>query len=122
LTGAPRASAALAIAFAALAFAACGEQAESDSGAQPVGEVQIGSVAPLAQCRDWNRGSRDEKLATIEDIREQVNLQDAPVEGPALTDEQAYRVFENACEARFAATFRLYKLYARAAAFEPLVQ
>jgi hypothetical protein len=105
----------------ALALGACGEESDRPE-AQPVGEVQVGSVAPLAQCRDWNRGSRAEKLATIEDIREQVNLQDAPVETPPLTDEQAYRVFENACEAEFASSFRLYKLYARAAAFEPLVQ
>lgn len=122
MTGARRASRALAIALAALALGACGEESDAESETQGVGEVQIGSVAPLAQCRDWNRGSRAEKLATIEDIREQVNLQDAPVETPPLTDEQAYRVFENACEARFAASFRLYKLYARAAAFEPLVQ
>jgi hypothetical protein len=114
--------AALAIA-AALALGACGGDSETDEpAAQPLGEEIAGSVAPLAQCRDWNRGSEAEKLATIEEIRSQVNLEDSGVDAPPLSDAEAMSVFENACAAPFAAGFRLYVLYARAAGFAPLAR
>lgn len=111
--------AALALAAAVLALAACGgDSAESEAGeADPLGEVRVGSVAQLAQCRDWNGGTRAERLATIDDIREQVNLQDAPVKTPELSDEVAYEVLDNTCANDFADSFRLYKLYARATGF-----
>ena len=35
----------------------------------------------------------------------------------ALTDRAAYRVLHNICSKDFAGSFRLYKLYARAASF-----
>ncbi len=41
------------------------------------------------------------------------SLQDTTTRIPALPDDRAYAVFENACADRFAAGFRLYKLYAR---------
>jgi hypothetical protein len=100
----------------------CGEGSEApEPEVQGVGEVKAGSVAPLAQCRDWNGGTREEKLATIDEIRSQINLEDGTVEAPALSDEEAYELFEDACRPAFAEGFRLYKLYARAAAFNPLL-
>ena len=87
-----------------------------------MGEVKVGSVASLAQCRDWNRGTEEEKLATIEDIRAQINLEEGTVETPPLSDEEAFEVFDNACAAEFADSFRLYKLYANAASFAPLTR
>jgi hypothetical protein len=110
-------------AFAAglLAAGGCGDDADAvEEEVQGVGEVKVGSVASLAQCRDWNGGTEEEKIATIEDIREQINLEDAPVEAPALDNERAYELFEDACEPVYAESFRLYKLYAQAAAFSPL--
>jgi hypothetical protein len=86
-----------------------------------VGPVKAGSVAAGAQCRHWNRGTEQEKLATIADVRSQVNLQSGTVETPALTDEQAYELFEHACAEDFAAGFKLYKLYAQRAGFQPLL-
>ena len=107
----------------ALGLAACGEESSPEAaGAEGVGPEKAGSVAPLAQCRHWNRGTEEEKLATIEDVRSQINLEDAPVETPPLSDEEAFEVFENACAAEFADGFRLYKLYANAAAFAPLTR
>jgi hypothetical protein len=109
------------LAALAAGFAGCGEEDSATAGdADAVGEVKVGSVAPLAQCRDWNKGTEAEKLATIEDVRSQVNLEDAPVDSPPLSDEEAFEMFENACAAEFADGFRLYKLYANAAAFAPL--
>ena len=106
-----------ALAFAALALAACGSDSERAEKAQPVGDVLVGSVAPLAQCADWNTGTRAERLATIDDVREQVNLQDSAVKTPELSDATAYRVLDSTCRKPFARGFRLYKLYARAASF-----
>ena len=108
-------------ALLAAGFAACGGDAAGEEQVQGLGEVKVGSVAPLAQCRDWNSGTEAEKLATIEDIRSQINLEDAPVRAPALSDEQAYEVLERGCAPAHAASFRLYRLYAQAAAFQPLL-
>ncbi len=108
---------AAALAAAALALGACGADSETAEKAEPVGDVLVGSVAPLAQCADWNAGSRAERLATIDDIREQVNLQDSAVKTPELSDKAAYRVLDTTCRKAFAKSFRLYKLYARAASF-----
>ena len=43
-----------------------------------------------------------------------------PLEDPPLTDEEAYEMFEGACSEKFTASFRLYKLYFRANAFQSL--
>jgi hypothetical protein len=101
---------------AAVSLAACGSDGR-DQTAKPVGEVLVGSVAPMATCGDWNNGSRERRLATIHDIREQVNLKDSAVQTPALSDRQAYRIFRTTCAHDFATGFRLYKLYARSASF-----
>lgn len=93
------------------------------SGTAPVGEVTAGSVAQLAACRDWNEASLEQKLATIEDVRSQVSQvsqEGTGVAAPALTDEEALEVLDSSCEPSWAESFRLYKIYARAAAFVPL--
>jgi hypothetical protein len=87
------------------------------TGAKPLGPVRVRSVAPLAQCSDWNGGTRAERLATIADIRAQVNLRDGTVRTAELSDDAAYRVLEATCSKSFATSFRLYKVYARAAGF-----
>ena len=76
-------------------------------------------MAQLAKCSDWIRGSRDERLATIGAVRAHINLQDTAVKTPVLSNRAAYRVFANTCKRPFARSFRLYKLYARAASFAP---
>jgi hypothetical protein len=108
-----------------LGAAACGDdenEAGGDRDAKPLGEMLAGSVAPLAQCKDWVGGSRERKLATIDDIRAQVSRRDTGIRAPALTDEEALGLFDRACSNRFARSFRLYVLYARAAGFIPLTR
>ena len=39
--------------------------------------------------------------------------------GAVLNDDKAYRLFQNYCAQPFAARFKLYRLYNRAAAFTP---
>jgi hypothetical protein len=120
LTGIARRVATVAAIAASLVVAGCGEDGETTTEPGGVGQVKVGSVASLAQCRDWVAGTDAEKLSTIEDIREQINLEDAPVEVPELSDEQAFALFERTCRRDFAAGFRLYVVYARAAAFRGL--
>jgi hypothetical protein len=76
----------------------------------------------MAQCADWNRGTRAQRLATIADVRRQVNLKDSAVQTPPLSDGAAYAVLDNTCRRPFASSFRLYKLYARADAFAPFAE
>lgn len=90
--------------------------------AKPLGPLLAGSVAPLAQCRHWVGGSRIRKLATIDDIRAQVNRRDTGISTPALSDEEAMGLFDRACANGYARGFRLYVLYARAAGFAPLTR
>lgn len=101
----------------AATFAACGDDAQADRDVTGVGQPIAGSVAPLAQCRDWSAGTEEEKLATIGDIRAQLNQAGSDGPTPDLTDQEAYDLFERACANDYAAGFRLYKVYARGAAF-----
>jgi hypothetical protein len=118
-----RSLAALAAALAvAVGLAACGSEPRREEGAQPVGQKLVGSVAQMAECADWNAGSRGQRVATIHDIRQQINLKDSAVQTPELSDEAAYEVLDNTCRRDFAGSFRLYKLYARAASFAPLAE
>jgi hypothetical protein len=39
--------------------------------------------------------------------------------GRTLPDDEAYDLFERACEPEYASAFKLYKIYVRAAAFQP---
>jgi hypothetical protein len=90
--------------------------------AEPLGQMLVGSVAQMANCDDWNAGTRDRRIATIHDIRQQINLKDSAVQTPELSDEAAYDVLDSTCAKNFAGSFRLYKLYARASTFAPFAE
>ena len=90
------------------------------SGTDPVGQMVAGSVAAMVTCRDWQGADEGERLATIDDIRRQLAPQDAGIELPELTNEEAGEVFDNACQIESSGGFRLYKLYAQAAGFVTL--
>ena len=113
----------LATAGAAVALSGCGGTGAGETAPiQGVGQDKAGSVAPLAQCRDWVGGTPAEQLATIEDIRSQINLEGGTVQAPPLSDEEAQGVFDRACSNEFAQTLRLYVVYSRAAGFAPLMR
>jgi hypothetical protein len=101
--------------LAAVALASCGSDEEPSAAPQGVGEARAGSVAALATCRDWSGGTAAERLATIDDLRTYVEGEEGEV--PALPDEAAYELFERACAPGYAGGFKLYKVYARGAAF-----
>jgi hypothetical protein len=109
---------------AAIGLGACGE---GDSGGasdgtevEGVGPVRAGSTAQFASCRDWRRGTEDERYATIADIRGQLTVQTDPEATSDLPDEAAYAMFEKVCATDYSDAMRLYKLYARAQAYAPL--
>jgi ABC-type glycerol-3-phosphate transport system substrate-binding protein len=107
-------------------LAGCGGSSPEKPASEPVpiegvGASIGGSVAPLAQCRDWVRGSVDERMATIEDIRGQLTPQTAQNEDSGFPDQEAYDLFQRVCAQKYAAAFRLYKVYTQRAGFEPLV-
>jgi hypothetical protein len=85
-----------------------------------VGDPIGGSVAPLAQCRDWRGGTVEQRMATIEDIRGQLTPQTSTNEDSGLPDEEAYDLFQRVCARPYASAFRLYKVYTQRAGFEPL--
>jgi hypothetical protein len=108
---------ALLILIALVALAGCGG---GDGSAQrSLQGPQLGDPINLADCRDWNAGTVDERLGTIRGIREFLggSVPGTGGTGRTLDDEQAYDLFEGWCENEFARGFKLYKLYARAAAF-----
>ena len=112
---------ALAAVAGALLTVGCGDESNAgETEAEPLGQELGGSVAHLVQCSDWTEGSPEEKLATIEEIRSQVNREDAGVTASELSDEQALEVFDNGCSLPTASGYRLHVMYARAAAFEPI--
>jgi hypothetical protein len=105
-------------AAAVLLVAGCG----GDTPEGPSDEVGPALVAPinLANCTDWNNGTPDERIGTIQQIENYVG---GPASGTGsgtgvvLEQARAYELFEAACEPEYARGFRLYKLYSRAAAF-----
>jgi hypothetical protein len=105
----------------AAALAGCG----SSSTAPPPGAgPNVGASINLADCSDWNRATTEERLGTLQQLK---NFAGGPVvgvsgnapagRGAVLDDKQAYDVLSNYCKPTFARGFKLYKLYDRAAAF-----
>ena len=110
---------AAAILLAAIALAGCGGSGDGD-GAAGVPD-QLDAPIQLADCTDWEEGSVQQRLGTIRQIHTFVG---GPVPGTGgtgvtLDDEKAYDLFEEACSHSVAQGFTLYKIYVRAAAFNP---
>jgi hypothetical protein len=101
----------------ALVVAGCGE---SSGDPPPAGAgANVGAPINLADCTDWEQASVDQRLGTIEQLKNYIG---APVPGTegsggTLDDDRAYDLFENYCANEYARGFKLYKLYSRAAAF-----
>jgi hypothetical protein len=101
-----------------LTLGGCGGSTSSEGSNVGIG-ASLAAPINLADCTDWQQASVDERLGTIEQIREFVGgpVSGAGGRGAVLDDEKAYDLFENYCENEFARGFKLYKLYSRAAAF-----
>lgn len=113
------ATAAIALAGVTLALASCG--GDSGEAGAPGESAAIPVPINLASCEDWNNATTDQRFGTIEDLG---NFSGRGVDatggtGAVLDPDDAYELFERQCEPEFADSFRLYKLYGRAAAFAP---
>ena len=121
MSGARPRLAALASVAALALLAGCGDEGDAGSDdVEGVGIVRAGSTAQFASCRDWRNGTEEQRYATIEDIRGQLTPQSSETAESDLSDERAYEIFDHICENEWAATLRLYKLYAHAQPFAPL--
>ena len=96
-----------------------GDSSETDSGSSAVGSPEPEVTAREADCTDWNDADVEERQATIDALREFEGGPTTGGTGATLPDDRAYELFENYCANEFARAFKLYKLYARAAAFQP---
>jgi hypothetical protein len=121
----------LAVFVALLALAGCGaeDQPEQTAAASdkpvdvdPAGTSRAGSVAQFADCGDWKAATREERFATIADIRGQHTPQQSTTAASPLSDERAYEVFQEACSPEWADSLRLYKLYVKVQGFAPLAE
>lgn len=119
-----RLAAAIAAVAIAAAVAGCGEQdpvTTTGYGTEGVGMVRAGSSAALAQCRDWLVATDEQKQQSIDDIYNQLNQAGADGPTPDIPDDdEAGEFFDRACSYDYARGFRLYKIYARYAAFSNL--
>jgi hypothetical protein len=84
------------------------------------GGADLGDLRAV-NCQAWTRGSEAARRGTVEDLRE---FASGPVGSPAgngaqLDNDAAYAFLDRYCANAYAAYFKLYKLYTRAAAFTP---
>jgi hypothetical protein len=107
---------------AVLGLAGCG----GGSSTQPQVDVgpNVGQPINLADCNDWNQANTEQRLGTIEQLRDFAggpvvgnNASSPSGTGSVLDDKDAYNLFNGWCEQSLARGFKLYKLYERAAAF-----
>jgi hypothetical protein len=116
-----RLAAVIAVAAIAAATGGCGEEDRAETtgyGTEGVGMVRAGSSAALAQCSDWLAATDEQKQQTVDDIYNQLNQAGADGPTPDIPDDaDAHEFFDQACANDYARGFRLYKIYARSAAF-----
>jgi hypothetical protein len=110
----------MAVLLGAVLLAGCGGESPQDPppAASRAGPGGLATTARVADCADWNRASVEERVETIDGIREYQGGPTTGGTGVVLPDEDAYELFEGYCDNEFARAFKLYKLYARAAGFQ----
>jgi hypothetical protein len=113
------ARAAVAAALSALALSACGGGDSAAGQADLGGGPRIGAPTQLVKCAHWQKADVRERYGTIELLRD---FAGGPTGSPGghgatIEDDEAYDLFERWCGRSYAAGFKLYKLYTRAAAF-----
>jgi hypothetical protein len=109
----------LAALLAVIVVVGCGESDDaSDPGSSALGSPELQTSAREADCSDWNAAGAEERQVIIESVAEYEGGEPTGTPGRSLPEEQAYDLFERACEPEYASAFKLYKVYVRAAAFQ----
>jgi hypothetical protein len=104
----------------ALLSAGCGDSDDaSDPGSSALGSPELQTSAREADCADWRAASAEERQVIIDSVARYEGGEPTGTRGRFLPEEQAYALFDRACEPEYASAFKLYKVYARAAAFQP---
>ena len=104
--------------LAAALAAGCGDSDDaSDSGSSALGSPEVQTTAREADCTDWNDATVEERQIIVESIAKFEGGAPTGTAGRTLPNDQAYEVFQRFCEKDYAAAFKLYKIYVRAAAF-----
>lgn len=114
-------AAAAALLVAVVAGCGSGSSKPPRLGAGP----NVGAPINLADCRDWNQATVEERLGTLAQLKNFAGGQvlggtaSKPESntGAVLDDKKAYDLLNAACRPTFAEGFTLYRLYQRAAAF-----
>jgi hypothetical protein len=114
-----------ALAAAALVAAIVGCGSDSSQPPRPGAGPNVGASINLADCRDWEQATVEERLGTLEQLEVFAGGQvlggsasnPEANTGAVVDDEKAYDLLDGACGAPYAQGFKLYKLYQRAAAF-----
>jgi hypothetical protein len=121
----------LLLAFAAWALVGMpwvGGGSAGDAAARDLAGAGVASVAPPAtvrtsRCADWLSATPHERRELLAGFREffggavDSSARAPGARGTTLSDREATTLFDTRCRPAFAATFRLYMLYARAAGF-----
>jgi hypothetical protein len=99
----------------------CGGSSHSKTGAGGSNPSGVGESIRLDNCADWRRATTAQRRDTVLQLR---RFAGGPVgssagiqNGPVLSDDHAYKLFQGYCANYFARGFKLYKLYTHAAAF-----
>lgn len=105
------------LAALALGLAGCG----SASDQPPKDAEALSTPIRLARCVDWRNSPPSARRRAVRELRA---FSGGPVgqgslHGATLDDRIAYRVLDDYCSNGFAAQFKLYKLYTRAASMRP---
>ena len=105
-------------AFGALPATGCGDSDDtSDPGSAALGSPDVQTTVRDADCSDWNGATVEDRQVIVESLSEFEGGAPTGTVGRTLPDEEAYDLFKRACEPDYAGAFKLYKIYARAAAF-----
>jgi hypothetical protein len=96
---------------------ACGDSGGADPGSSALGDSGVKLTVREASCTDWNDASVDERQVIVDSLAEFESGEPTGTVGRTLPDDEAYALFDRACDEEYARAFKLYKVYVRAAAF-----
>jgi hypothetical protein len=102
-------------------LAGCGGSNHSNARASGGAHLGAGESLRLDNCTNWNEATIAQRRETLAQLRKfsggPVGSSSGIQHGPVLSDDRAYKLFQNYCAKTFARGFKLYKLYTHAAAF-----
>ena len=74
--------------------------------------------APTADCTQWRRGTPVQRRNVVDELGQHFGHESNVWRGARLDQDAAYETIDGACRSAAARRIRLYKIYARALAFQ----